>query len=361
MPATNFDAPVYASTNPAVADLFRSEFAQRQAQQAAYEALAAQDTRRQEIAAQERLAQAQLKAGLDQQNYNNLFRVAEFNDRKSGGDEQRALLTRQLDIDQKYKEGLVAKPGNRTAADQEAFNTDSDTISNQLQSAYDTKYAIASAALKKVYDDTAASSGLFGYDVRGTIAKAKADYETALANLPDKIFSDVQDMATRYYPPASYRADPISKKFFSVRGRTGNAASATVSPVAGEAPVPFNMSGSAGAPESVDQGTGEGTTPYTMISPSGSVQSFSTRDAMNAAAPAAMTAPAPVAQLVRIKVPGGTLELPSNLADEAERQLRGGTAASLVLDQLMKSGQARLLPVTALTPTQTLPPIPLGY
>lgn len=354
--------PAYASTNPAVAQLFKNEFAQREASQQALEELARQDTARAEIGARSQLAQAQLKNAQEQQNYNNLFRMAEFKDRQQSGDEQRALLERQLNIDQKYKEGLVAKPGNRTAADQEAFNTDSETIANQLNSAYQTKLQVGQAAAKKIYDDTVA-----GLHFWQSPDKAKAAYDQTLSALEEKVFNDVQDIATRYYPPASFRADPFSRKFLPVKMPTGNAPSA-----GGNAPVPFGMS------EGANQGTGEGGSPdvpFTLIGTDNTRQTFPTREALDAAvqsiqtpgvspgvsaalpAPSA-TAPAvtppvvpmtqPPGQMVRVSVKGNLVEMLSVVADEFERQLhlvppaQREAAGKAILDQLLKSGRARL-------------------
>src|SRR6266576_3876836 len=102
-----FDTQPFASTNPAVGQLFGLEFAQRQAQRQADQQFAANLTAQQQIRAQAALAQAQQQSNAQQQQYNNLFREREFQSREKGDKERNALFEKQLGIDKAYKEGIV--------------------------------------------------------------------------------------------------------------------------------------------------------------------------------------------------------------------------------------------------------------
>src|SRR5438552_3090447 len=113
-----FDIQPFASTNPAVGQLFAAEFAQRQAQRQADQQAAQNALAGQQIRAQQALAQAQLQGAQSDREYNRLFREREFQAKEQGDKERNALFEKQLAIDKAYKEGLTGG-GARTAIDEE--------------------------------------------------------------------------------------------------------------------------------------------------------------------------------------------------------------------------------------------------
>lgn len=360
-----YAAPIFSSGNPTVDQLFGREFGVRQLEQAAQLESKRDATLRQQIMAQERVAQAQLAGQQQQQREANLFRMSELQDRRDQSAERNRLFGEQVAVEKAYKEGLLKKPGERSATDIEAFNADSETIANQLNALYQNKLSVGEAAAKKTYEDALAlpqNTGWWDNMGGGASKKVKAAYDQTLAVLQDKTLNEVNEIAIRYYPQASFKVDTVGKKFLPVR--IGGAPSATqpprddaaplvvpVTPAPGPttqaSPVPFNM-----APAPTGEPTGPGNPGAWMMNKLG----FGPK-----AAPVA-----PAAPMIQIPVPDGVIEMSAQDADEMQRQLgsvapeqRDATAAA-IFGQLSKSGRARLI---ARPPAATAMPamIPSGY
>jgi hypothetical protein len=148
-----FDIQPFASTNPAVGQLFAAEFAQRQAQRQADAQAAAQEIARQQIQAQSQLAQSQQQANLQQQQYNNLFREREFQSREKDDAEKNALFKQQLGIQQQNADTEKAARVPRTEAERR-------------------KAAIIDAN-SNAMNDAARANALYQINVDGAVAAAK--------------------------------------------------------------------------------------------------------------------------------------------------------------------------------------------
>lgn len=331
-----YGSPIFSSANPAVDALFGREFgayqeAERARQQAAQNALLGQ-----QIQAQSALAQAQLRGQQQQQATADLFRM-----------QQGKQVDRQLDIDEKYKAGLTSKPNLRSAQDIEEANAASDAIASQLNGSYQTKLNAARMDLnKRMNDELKAASTLGVFPATNAHLKEISDkYDQQLKALDDTILSQTQDIGTRYYPPGSFGVDPINRKFIPVRiggakavtppGPTPPDPNVAIGPAVKDSgsvsPVPFTMTQPAAQPTATAFGN-----PF-----SGIAGLFGAR---SGAAPEVSNMP------VRIPVQGGgTLEMPSDVAAETERQLRliapeqRAAAAGAIRDQLLKSGRARII------------------
>lgn len=162
----------YSSTHPAIDALFAREFAGRQLDQAAAEAAAARAVQRDQIRAQQELAQSQLQASQRQQEMSNLFRMEQAR-------EQNRQVTRQLDIDEEYKKGILAKPPATTTTDAERR-----------------KAAIIDANANAV-NDAARANALYKIALDAEIARAKEKdvgwFGGALGGTKPAQFDDLND------------------------------------------------------------------------------------------------------------------------------------------------------------------------
>jgi hypothetical protein len=94
-----FDIQPFASTNPAVGQLFASEFAQRAAQRQTDQQAAANEIARQQIMAQSQLAQAQLRGQQQSQDQANLFRMQQLTSQEKAEEARNKILQQQADTD----------------------------------------------------------------------------------------------------------------------------------------------------------------------------------------------------------------------------------------------------------------------
>ncbi len=218
-----YDRQPFASGSPVIDSLFAREFAQSQAQRQAEAQAMANATARAQIAAQSELARSQMSQSQAQQDYNNLFRTSELRSRESAERDRNALLTRQLEIDKAYKEGILKRPDARTQSELEEANALADAIASQLNAAYDTRVKTRKAAIE--VERQRALSGFTPFTLDSTI---NTKYEQMLKDAEDQEFQTVLEIGTKNNP-GQFKVDPATKRFVPVRFGVPGAAVAPAS------------------------------------------------------------------------------------------------------------------------------------
>lgn len=337
--ANEFALPAYASTHPAIAQLFANEFAQRQAGQQAQQEAAKNALLGQQVEAQSKLAQAQLRAANEQQQYNNLFRIAEFKDRQASGDEQRKLFTRQLDIDEKARVPRTDLEAKR----REAVIIDSNAAAiNDAQRAN----ALFKISFDKLLSDEKQKRSGFLWTGWGATAGRLDDPKSPeYRAIQNQAFNTVRNQLLAEKGGALNSLIPDADTFTFKPVQYDETGKAIALPL----PSPAPTSVMPNQPPTGSQVPFTMTPPQTQEAPPSSLDTLVGSSIFNMAIPRFSGATAAPMPSVHVPVRGGTLEMSSQVASEIEQQLRGiapefrAAAASTLQDQLLKSGRARLI------------------
>lgn len=371
-----YAGPVFSSGNPTVDQLFGRQFAVNQSETAQQMEGEKNAIARQQIMAQEKLAQAQLAGQQQQQQQQDLFRMQQAADNK-------ALSTRQLDImqeDVKNRSGATRADLAAEARKAAIIDANSTAINDSQRANALWKINVESAltAAKKALPwgagNLGGTSALNLDDPKHPARRAieKAAFDTVrnqlLAEKGGALNSIIPDAETFTFRPVQY-------------DETGKAISS---------PVPFNM----GTPPP-PPGAGVGAPPPTVPDPnaqaaqivaaptasglSGLPDLFNTvsnplgtgakglmaqtgmdqrlenslmgnilKQATTFGSPGA-TAPVAAPPMIRIPVPGGSLEMPTAVAEELSRQVAAiapeqrAAAKKSILEDLLKSGRAKII------------------
>ncbi len=212
--------PAFGSTSPALQNLFANEFAQRRAQAETDANLNATETARQQILAQQQLANAQLQAAQSDKEYNRLFREREFAAKEEGDKVREGQTDTALATDKAYREGLISG-GGKTSVDAERRKqaiTDANSAavndSQRANALYQINVDAAVAAAKK---GLPMGAGLFGgttaaqlddpnHPARKLINKAAFDQVRSqlLAEKGGALNSLIPDAQTFTFKPVQY-------------------------------------------------------------------------------------------------------------------------------------------------------------
>jgi len=335
-----YNFPAYASTHPAIAQLFANEFAQRQAVQQASQAQAAQETARAQIAAQSRLAEAQLRGQQQSQDQANLFRMQELKSREDAEAVRAKIAQQNADTEQKFRAG----PAARSQVDIDEANASSEALAEQFNAAYQTRLKTATATI-----EAARKTALNDYKIIPFTASAtkeiNAKHDQLLKDSEDKITQEILDISIKN-APGVIGFDPLSKKFRSLKLGGGTPFKAPSGTAGG-----FDYMGN---PVDPGAAAGLGARPA-VVAPVVAPDAAANPAALGTTAQAVMAvgqplAAAPVAtQTIQVPIDKAHfMEMSAADAAEAERQLRAipleqrPAAAAAIRDNLMKSGRATI-------------------
>lgn len=201
----------YSSTHPAIDALFTREFAGRQLDTQTEEAERQRQVVRQQIMAQERVAQAQQRYAQQQAEYNNLFRTQQLTSQEKAEAARNKILQQQADTDKAYREGILKRPDARTQSELEEANTLADAIASQLNAAYDTRLATRKAEIEALRQRDLKSFTPFTLD-----STINTKYEQMLKDAEGQEFQAVLEVGTKNNP-GQFKVDPATKRFVPVR------------------------------------------------------------------------------------------------------------------------------------------------
>lgn len=352
--------PAFASTNPAVAQLFANIFATQRAADASAQAAAAQETARAQIDAQERLAQAQLAAAGQDKEYNRLFRDKQLKSQEQAEAERNRLTGRYYDI--------LEKGGARSAVVDEQqkariklSNAEAQAAARRFQDIYDTQLEAAVTAAKNKEKDA-----LWGWrGLRPNDEKA-IDDKWDLATNPDRMKLETDTWLNVLKQMQTDRSgsgqlvipDQKSRRFLpalldengNLLGTGGTTSSSSSNPAALGAGVAPTVSkadaGGDGGAFKLDISPLAGLFKAPWVPATTGTYTSAATGAIPS--PSAMTVRRPLGDRTVLLAPEDDATLARQLGAVPAEQ-RPAAYANMV-EQLLKSGRARLVPVGGFVP-----------